>query len=201
MQIHWALDSSAKGLITGTIYLCLKNETLCEKGVWTPLPQIKEGLHYRNILWNTGYRSEFRLFQVNGLGWYICGKMTDMCLGQWFPNCGLRTPHKYMIRFARKKMWKFCSSDSSNILRHVQKIGCWVCCRCIGFRFVLWYWLCCKFICDFPSKGYLHVDGPSHMGVWKVKNNGTCNEEMNGKILFLGEYLHILIFFKWFVED
>jgi hypothetical protein len=34
------------------------------------------------------------------------------------------------------------------------------------------------------------------MGVWKVKNNGTCNEEMNGKILFLGEYLHILIFFK-----
>jgi hypothetical protein len=35
--------------------------------------------------------------------WYIHGEVKDMCLGQWFANCGLQTAHarmKYVMRSA-----------------------------------------------------------------------------------------------------
>jgi hypothetical protein len=71
--------TGAEGLITGTIYLYLKNEKLCE-GVRTHLPQIMKGLYYRNLL-NTAYLSEIRVIPSKWSWdcWYIHGEMTDTC--------------------------------------------------------------------------------------------------------------------------
>ena len=95
-------DSSAKGLITGTVYLYLKNENLCEEKCLnssaTDTERIsppKEDkcitemfLELLAAFWN------FRLLQVSELWdwWYIHREVTDMCLEQQqFPNCGLQT--------------------------------------------------------------------------------------------------------------
>jgi hypothetical protein len=61
-----------------------------------------------------------------------------MCLGQWFPNCGLETPHacgKYRMRSAKRggKVCKCWSLDFRSILMQVLGFI-----DVFGLRFVAW---------------------------------------------------------------